>query len=122
MTFEFTHIQKEGIEIYSLRGELIDKNQSIELLQDIQTAISKNNNKIVLYLEDLKYINSSGLSVLINILTKVRKSGGEVAICGVNKKINQLLVITKLNSVFNVRTSIEEAIATLKNETLSTGN
>ena len=122
MTFEFNHTKKDGIDAYSLKGELIDKNQSTELLQEIEAAISKNDNKILLNLEELKYINSSGLSVLISVLTKARKSGGEVAICGVNKKINELLVITKLNSVFNVRTSVEEAIAVLKKETLSTGN
>ncbi len=122
MTFEFNRTKKDGIDSYSLKGELIDKNQSTELLQEIEAAISKNDNKILLNLEELKYINSSGLSVLISVLTKARKSGGEVAICGVNKKINELLVITKLNSVFNVRTSMEEAIALLKKETLSTGN
>jgi anti-sigma B factor antagonist len=115
MTFEYNFTKKDGINTYALKGELIDKLQSAELLQEIDTAITHNENKILLNLEDLKYINSSGLSVLINILTKSRKSGGEVAIFAVNKKITELLVITKLNSVFNVRSSAEEAIAVLKN-------
>lgn len=113
MTFEYNYTKQDGIGTYALRGELIDKTQSAQLIQEIESAITKNENKILLNLEDLKYINSSGLSVLISILTKSRKSGGEVAIFNVNKKINELLVITKLNSVFNVRQSAAEAIAVL---------
>lgn len=113
MTFEYNYTKQDGIGTYSLKGELIDKTQSAQLIQEIESAITKNENKILLDLEDLRYINSSGLSVLISILTKSRKSGGEVAIFNVNKKINELLVITKLNSVFNVRQSAAEAIAVL---------
>lgn len=113
MTFEYNYTKQDGINTFSLKGELIDKTQSAELLSEIESAITKNENKILLNLEDLKYINSSGLSVLITILTKSRRSGGEVAIFNVNKRITELLVITKLNSVFNVRTSAAEAIAVL---------
>ncbi len=113
MTFEYNYTKEGGINTYKLKGELIDKTQSEQLLKEIETGINQNENKILLNLEDLKYINSSGLSVLISILTKSRKSGGEVAIFNVNKKITELLVITKLNSVFNVRSSVDEAIAVL---------
>ena len=56
-------------------------------------------------------MNSSGLNVMINVLTKSRKAGGEVAIANVTKKIKELLIITKLNSFFNVSESIDEAFA-----------
>ncbi|HSH67184.1 MAG TPA: STAS domain-containing protein [Bacteroidia bacterium] len=113
MTFEYNYTKQNGINTYSLKGELIDKMQSAELLQDIESAITKNENKILLNFEDLEYINSSGLNVLISILTKSRKSGGEVAIFNVNQKITELLVITKLNNVFNVRSTAAEAIEML---------
>ena len=113
MTFEYKNSKQDGINTYALKGELIDKTQSTGLLQEIESAITHNENKILLNLEDLKYINSSGLSVLISILTKSRRSGGEVAIFNVNKKITELLVITKLSNVFNVSDSASEAIAIL---------
>ncbi len=113
MTFEYINSKQDGINTYALKGELIDKTQSAELLQEIDSAITHNENKILLNLEDLKYINSSGLSVLISILTKSRRSGGEVAIFNVNKKITELLVVTKLSNVFNVSDSASEAIAVL---------
>jgi anti-sigma B factor antagonist len=113
MIFTYKSSKQNAINIYLLKGELIDRNQANAIMEEINTAISKNENKILLNLKDLKYLNSSGLNVLINILTKARKSGGEVAICNVNKKINELLLITKLNNVFNVSNDEKKAISVL---------
>ncbi|HEX8515657.1 MAG TPA: STAS domain-containing protein [Bacteroidia bacterium] len=113
MIFDYKSSSENGIKVYQLSGELIDRDQAVKMLEEIDNSISQNSNKVLLNLQDLKYINSSGLNVFINILTKARKSGGDVAICCVNKKINELLVITKLNSVFNVCDSPEKAAAVL---------
>ena len=113
MIFDYKSSAKNGINMYHLSGELIDRNQALQMLAEIDNVIAKGENKILLSLENLKYINSSGLNIFINILTKTRKSGGDVAICCVNKKITELLVITKLNSVFNVCESTEKAIEVL---------
>ncbi|MCW3102511.1 MAG: anti-anti-sigma factor [Bacteroidetes bacterium] len=113
MIFDYTSKPENGLNVYHLGGELIDRDQAVKMLAEIDEAISKGQNKVLLNLQELKYINSSGLNIFINILTKARKAGGDVAICCVNKKINELLVITKLNSVFNVSDSTEKAIAVL---------
>ncbi len=102
MIFDYKSSKQGDISVYLFFGELIDRGQATSLLEEIEADITKNENKILLNLSDLKYLNSSGLNVIINILTKARKAGGDVAICNVNKKITELLVITKLNSVFNV--------------------
>ena len=113
MIFNYKSSTQQTINLYPLQGKLIDRAQANGLLEEIDAAIEKNENKILLNLADLKYLNSSGLNVIINILTKARKSGGDVAICNVNKKITELLVITKLNSVFNVCDSVDKGIAIL---------
>jgi len=109
MIFEYKLNKQQNINVFQLGGELIDRNQAKELLAEIEAGIARAENKILLNLQDLKYINSSGLNVLINILTKARKAAGEVAICCVNKKITELLVITKLDSIFNVSENEEKA-------------
>lgn len=114
MIFGYKSSKKEGMNVFLLQGELIDRNQADAMMKEIETAIAAGESSVVLNLADLKYLNSSGLNILINILTKSRKAGGDVAICNINKKINELLVITKLNSVFNVCDSEEKAISTLK--------
>ncbi len=110
MIFEYKLIKQKNISLFQLGGELIDRNQAKELLVEIETMITNGENKILLNLQELKYINSSGLNVLINILTKARKAGGDVAICCVNKKITELLVITKLDSIFNIKDNEEKAV------------
>lgn len=112
----FFHKTKQDLDvtIVSLHGELIDRNQGKALLGEIDTMVANRQLKYVFDLKDLKYINSSGLSVLINILTKVRTLGGEVIISTVSAKVNELLIITKLHTIFTVTDSIEKAIAKLK--------
>jgi anti-sigma B factor antagonist len=111
--FDYKSSKQNNINLFRLDGELIDRNQAKELLAETEAAITKGENKILLNLKELQYINSSGLNVLINILTKARKASGEVIICNVNKKIGELLIITKLDSIFKVSASEEEAIELL---------
>lgn len=113
MIFGYKSGKQENTNVFHLSGELIDRNQGKDLLADIDAIIAKGENRIVLNLQKLDYINSSGLNVLINILTKSRKSSGDTAICCVNKKITELLVITKLDSIFNVCENEEEAVEVL---------
>ena len=114
MTFQY-NIQKDlNINIISLDGELIDKTQAAGLVQSIDELIDQKELKFVFNLSALKYINSSGLNVLINILTKSRKAGGDVIIINISKKVNDLFVMTKLNTVFTITDSLDKAIARLK--------
>jgi anti-sigma B factor antagonist len=116
MIFSYKSSKQDALSVFLFYGELIDRGQATALLDEIEEGIEKGDNKLLLNLTDLKYLNSSGLNVIINILTKARKAGGDVAICNVNKKINELLVITKLNSVFNVCDTAEEAAKVLNRQ------
>ncbi len=111
MSFTFNVIQKNPIAILSLYGELIDRNLAQSLMDEVVKLSEEGQHKFIFELSELKYMNSTGLNVLINVLTKSRKSGGDLVICGVSKKVQELLLITKLTSVFSVTATTEEAIA-----------
>lgn len=96
--------------VISLVGDLIDKHHASQMVSEIEAMIESGNNKIIFDLGQLKHMNSDGLTVLINTLTKARKNGGEVIIANVSKKINELLLITKLNTVFTVAGTVEESL------------
>ena len=113
MILDFNITEENNIQIVTITGELIDKNQAIHLLKAIDELLEADNNKLIIDIKDLKYMNSSGLNVLIQILTKTRTSGGESVIFNVNKKITELLIITKLNTLFKVAETKEEAIKML---------
>lgn len=109
MSFSF-HIKKENnVLIIALNGSLNSKQQAETLLEEIDFYFNEGVNAIILDLAEIEYMNSSGLGVFISILTQTRNRNGEVVVINIPKKINQLLVITKLNSVFNIAHTVEEA-------------
>lgn len=111
----FAHtIKKQGnIHILVFTGDLIEKNQADKLIEEVNELIVNNQIRFVVDLGALKYLNSSGLTILIQILTKARKAGGEAVIANVGKRIKELLVITKLNTVFTVTDTVENGITKL---------
>ena len=111
----FTYIiKKEGqVNVITLQGDLIEAIQASKLMQEIDEIILENNVRFVIDMSAVKYLNSSGLTILIRILTKARKAGGEAIISCLGKRIKELLVITKLNTVFTVSESVEEGISKL---------
>lgn len=113
MILDYNITEKNNIQILVLSGELIDKNQATELIKNVDELLELGKNKLVIDLSDLKYMNSSGLNVLIQLLTKTRTSGGDSVIFNVSKKVNDLLIITKLNTLFKVTDTKEAAMKLL---------
>jgi anti-sigma B factor antagonist len=109
MEFGYKIKGKDKYTLVELSGNLMEKNQANELIDEINTNIGKNSLNFVIDLGEFKYMNSTGLNVLLNILSVARKSGGEAVICNVPEKIKTLLVITKLVNVFSVTDNEEMA-------------
>jgi len=116
MEFNYTLEEKDGLAIFKIIGNLIEKSQAISLLEDVEECIMKDINQLILDMTDFRYLNSTGLNIFINILTKARRSGGEVVICSVSPKIKELLIITKLNTIFLVSDHLEDAIKLLNHK------
>ena len=114
MVFDYTVSINEDYAIITISGNLIEKGQAVTLLEKTDELIAKNCNKWVIDLENLSYMNSSGLNTLIQLLTKARVAGGEAVLCNMNKKINELILITKLNLLFKVTQTPDEAIKLLE--------
>jgi anti-sigma B factor antagonist len=115
MDFNYSITEKGNYAIVEMSGNLIEKNQATPLLDDVASLISKGITSFVISMENFKYLNSNGLNVLITILTKSRKAGGDTAICCVSDKIKELLIITKLNSVFTITDNLTAAIQQFQN-------
>lgn len=109
MSFAY-HINKENnLLVVSLQGNLIGKEQTIGFFEELENEINEGAENIIIDLAEMQYLNSTGLSIFIRILTMVRNNGGDVVVVNVPEKINKLLVITKLNSVFNIKDNVENA-------------
>jgi anti-sigma B factor antagonist len=76
-------------------GTMVVRNAVRELLKD-------NDKKIILNLAEVNYIDSSGIGELVSTYTTVTSNGGQLKLLGLTKKIQELLAITKLLTVFEV--------------------
>ncbi len=109
MSFSFDIKKEDSIILISLKGNLMNNIQTQAILDDVEHYANEEDKKLIINLTDIEYMNSTGLSLLINIFTQTRNKGGEVIITNIPEKISQLLVITKLNSIFNIEETVEDA-------------
>lgn len=107
---DYSFDNHEGIDVLSIKGNVLTGVYNTELLEKASELIGKGSRKLVIRLGELKFINSNGLNLLLNILTKYRKVSGEIVLANVPEELDKLLVMTKLNSIFINRTSMEDSI------------
>lgn len=110
----FNHKIENSILKIDLSGDLIGEDNGIDIIEVINDQIQKGVKLCVVDISELRYINSSGIGVLITILTKFRNKGGELWLVNPSESVKKLLIITKLNAIFNITDSEEEAISALK--------
>lgn len=101
---------KNDILILHLEGDLIGENDGANVLQIASSAVQQNIESCIIDISALRYINSSGIGVLITILTKFRNKGGEVYLLNPSESVKKLLVITKLNAIFQIIKSEDEIV------------
>lgn len=105
---------KDGILKLHFSGDLIGENNGPELVELANEAISSGVIQCFLNISDVRYINSSGIGVLITLLTKFRNKNGELYIIKPSEHVNKLLIMTKLQAIFNIADSEEEVLEKLK--------
>jgi len=97
--------------ILRISGDLIGEDKDTRMVDAVNEAVSHEVLTCVIDISQLRYINSSGIGVLITLLTKFRNKGGEVYLMNPSESVKKLLAITKLNAIFQVIRSEEEVIA-----------
>ena len=110
MSMKASTRQVDGITIVDLSGRITLGEGSVVLRDTIKDLLSKGQKKILLNLGDVSYIDSSGIGELVSAFTSVRNQGGELKLLHLTKKVHDLLQITKLYTVFDVKDDEAQAI------------
>lgn len=110
MTMKSTTRQVDGVTIVDLSGRITLGEGSTMLRDIVRDMIAKGNKKILLNLGDVTYIDSSGIGELVSAFTTVRNGGGELKLLNLTKKVHDLLQITKLYTVFDIKDDEANAI------------
>ncbi|MCU1287346.1 MAG: anti-anti-sigma factor [Acidobacteriales bacterium] len=111
MSLKSSTRQVDGITVLDLSGRITLGEGSVVLRDVIREVLGKGEKKILLNLGDVTYIDSSGIGELVSAFTAVRKEGGELKLLNLTKKVHDLLQITKLYTVFDVKDDETAAIS-----------
>ncbi len=101
---------KEGVTVLEPKGKIMGGPDATLLHEKLHECIENGVRKVVIDLSKVDWMNSTGLGILISGLTTLRNNGGELKLANVTDKIQSLLAITKLVTVFEAYDSVDEAI------------
>lgn len=100
----------KGVVVVGVDGQLIVGNRQ-ELKQKIMEAVEGGDRKVLVDFSNTGYIDSSGLGVLVSLAKKLRELGGELRLAGLNADLRTLFELTKLDTLFEITDSAEEALS-----------
>jgi anti-sigma B factor antagonist len=104
----------DGVEIIALQGKITIGSGDTQLREVIADAVSKGKTNILLDLSGVTTIDSSGIGELVGSYTTVTNRGGKLKLLHLPAKLNELLHVTQLITVFEVYENEQEAIASLQ--------
>jgi anti-sigma B factor antagonist len=108
---------KEKIEnqvaVLSLSGKMMGGPETTALHDHIRGLMNDGIHKVVIDLGGVKWINSSGLGVLMAAMTTLKNSEGQMKLANVTEKVESLLMITQLMRIFETYDSIDRAVAAM---------
>ena len=96
---------------YYFEGDLLGQSSGAEVLQDAEHHLETTDIlTCAIDISKVNYMNSSGLTILIRLLTMFRNKGGEVVLIKPSEAVSKLLLITKLNAIFTVLENHEQVL------------
>jgi len=106
--------QVNGVTVLDCSGRITLGEGSVTLSDVVRDLLSIGQKKILLYLAEVNYIDSSGIGELVSAFTTARNQGGELKLLSLTKKVHDLLQITKLYTVFDVNDDEATAVKSFR--------
>jgi anti-anti-sigma factor len=107
---KLTHRNHQGVTIIYPEGKITLGDGDQELGEAVRTVLEQGGRKIIINLEKVSYLDSSGVGELVGCYTSIKNKAGELRICGMNSRIFNLITMTSLHSVFDVKDTEEESL------------
>lgn len=111
MSFTVRKDEMKDVVVIGVDGQLIVGNRH-DLKKKVLDALDAGDRRFVVDFTATGYIDSSGLGVLVSLAKKIREMGGDLRLAGLNDDLRTLFELTKLDSLFTLTRSAEEAVAT----------
>ena len=114
MSVKISTRQVDGVTVLDMSGRITLGEGSVQLRDAVRDLLSKGQKHILLNLGDVTYIDSSGIGELVSAFPTAKNQGGELKLLNLTRKVHDLLQITKLYIVFDVKDDEASAIAAFK--------
>ncbi len=101
--------EQYGAVIIELKGKLVGGPLAARMDRTLGTLLDQGKKNIIVDLSGITVLNSSGMGILISGFSKVKDNGGTLKLANVTNKIQGLLSITKLNQIFELYPTVDEA-------------
>ena len=111
MSMKLATREVSGVTIVDLSGKITLGEGGVTLREEVRKLLAEGKKKIALNLAEVNYIDSSGLCELVSAYTAVKNAGGELKLVNLTSKVRDLLVITKLVTVFDVKDDEASAVS-----------
>ncbi|HCV42919.1 MAG TPA: hypothetical protein DGH68_05510 [Bacteroidetes bacterium] len=100
-----------GVGLIEVKGSLVGGEETDALRKAIAGFVDREYSKLILDLGGVTYLNSTAIGVLMQGFTSYARRNWQLKLCGINKKIDSIFVITKLTLVFDVHDTRKAALA-----------
>ena len=104
---------EDHVAVLTLSGKMMGGPETAALHDHIRGLINDKINKVVIDLGEVRWMNSSGMGVLMACTTTLNNAGGKLVLARVSEKVNSLLIITQLIKVFETYETVERACSSL---------
>ena len=108
MKLHFSQRKEDQVHYLFMEGDLIGDEVGPIIAELVSDSVEAGIKNVVIDLKKVRYISSSGLGLLITLLTKMKNAGGELFLTAPSEHVKKLLLITKLNGIFTVVESVKE--------------
>jgi anti-sigma B factor antagonist len=109
MSLDIRETTREGVDILSLKGRLT-VGEASAVREKVNAIIATGTVKVLLNLQNVEYIDSTGLGALVICFTSLKKAGGALKLVNPNKRNVELLLLTKLHTIFEVFADEQDAV------------
>ena len=111
MSMKMTNREVDGVSVVGLAGRIVLGDESNALRVELKSLIAEGKKQIVLNMDNIKYIDSAGLGILVAAHVNAKTQGASLRLCHLGSKFQEVLQITKLVTVFEVYDTEPAAIA-----------
>ena len=103
MALRMVDNEVNGVTVLEIEGRIVLGEESNAFREKVKSLLAAGKKKIVLNLAQVDYIDSSGVGELVSSFTTVRNAGGELKLLALTKKVQDVLYVTKLYTVFDIK-------------------